>query len=156
MELYVFVFTTWCCHWGKRSYQPLEWILYYFGSVIAKATKKSCAEFLQSSHKPVLFTLTSTTPSHMALRPSHTCAKSPREYLRRGYLWLRTAIRNVIDNSVLLQTLHSSCSLSDITKMKHFFDLKASPEHFVCSPSAADCWEYMFLSSDSTLGAIAC
>lgn len=64
-------------------------------------------------------------------------------------------IRNVSDNSVLFQALHSSCSLSDIPKEQYFFELKASPEHFVCSHSAADCWEYMFLSSDSAPGVIA-
>lgn len=68
---------------------------------------------------------------------------------------LELVIRNVSDNPVLFQTLHSSCSLGDITKGQNFFELKASPEHFVCSHSAADCWEYMFLSSDSTPGVIA-
>lgn len=139
--------------WGK-SCPPLKWILYYFGNVIARKTKTSSAEFLQLSHKPLLFALTSTTASHMAVRPSHTCADSPCEYLRTGYLWLRTD-----DKKCQWQ----SCVASDFAQLLlSRWHNQGAAVLWTESISWAFClltlssWEYKFLSSDSTLGIIAC
>lgn len=52
------------------------------------------------------------------------------------------------DNSALFQTLHDSCSLSDITKKQNFFKLKASPMDFVCDHPAEDCWECTLLAQE--------
>lgn len=88
--------------WGKW-YLPLKWILYYFGSVIATTTMTSWACSLCS---------------HIHNSLSHGTQAIP--HLCKVTMWvledrLFRMIKNALDNALLFQTLHSSCSLSDIT-----------------------------------------
>lgn len=72
----------------------------------------------------------------------------PVQYCANTYgqaVYALKLMRNMSRQFCLL-TLSNSCSLSDITKKQYFFELKASPMHFVCYHQAADCWEYMLLS----------